>query len=205
VGPAKGRGYCVVIFTMTPFAIDMNYGRACNEFMGLLPDDGWGCIIDHDAMFTTRAWFRQIEEAIDFRPDAGAFTAVSNRIARRWQQAGNKDSHDIVQHRRFGAARLKTRTLLDITNTHGFGGVVIVISKKAWRQVGGFVDGMLCVDHRMHFALREAGRRVWLIEGLFVYHWRRAQGDGPPANAPRAAGCPCRGTESMPTVRVALP
>lgn len=194
-----------MILCMTPFAPGMNLGAAYNRAMELLPEDGWAAFLDHDAMWTTREWYRQIAEAISFRPSAGAFTAVSNRIARRWQQAGNKDSHDVKLHRRFGAERLKTRTLLDITSTHGFGGVVIVISKQAWREVGGFVDGMLCVDHRMHFALRDAGRRVWLIEGLYVYHWRRAHGDGPPENAPRAQGCPCRGPRALPTVRVALP
>lgn len=190
---------------MTPFAADMNYGRACNEAMSLLPDDAWGCILDHDAMLTTREWYRQLQEAIRFKPDAGAFAAVTNRIAAPWQQVGDRNNHDIVHHRRCGSERLQVRTLLDITDTKGFGGVLICLSKIAWREVGGFVDGMLCVDHQMHFALKRAGYRNYLIEGLYLYHWRRAFGDELPSETPRARQCPCRGPETMPTIRLTLP
>lgn len=193
------------ILAMTPFAPDMNLGRAYNEAMSLLPPDGWAVLLDHDAMLTTREWNRQVREAIAFMPDAGAFVATCNRIAAPWQKAGNPDSHDVAEHRRFGAERLKVRSLLDVTNTRGFGGVAFALSRRGWEKAGGFVDGMFCVDHRMHFALRDAGLRVWLLEGWYVYHWRRANGDGPPATAPYAKDCPCRGREPVPTVRVSLP
>lgn len=193
------------IVTMMPFATDMNLGRAYNEAMALLPDDAWAVLLDHDMMLTTREWYRQIEEAIACRPDAGAFTAVTNRIAAPWQQVGEREGHDIARHRRFGKRRLAVRTLLDITDTKGFGGVLMCLSKQAWQEVGGFVDGLLCVDHQMHFALRAAGRRNFLIEGLYLYHWRRAFGDELPEDAPRVEGCPCRGPETPPTIRVHLP
>lgn len=195
-----------LVLAMTPFRADMNLGAAYNEAMRLLPRDGWAVFLDHDAAWTTRSWYLQIREAIAFKPDAGAFGAVTNRIAPDWQQAGARDNHDMVAHRQFGDERLRTvRTLLDVTHTKGFGGVVIVISRRAWERAGGFVDGMLCVDHRMHFALRDAGLRVYLHEGLYVYHWRRANGDALPKDAPRAENCPCRGREEPPTVRLELP
>lgn len=194
-----------VILAMVPFADDMNLGRAYNEAMNLLPEDAWAFMLDHDCALTTRDWNRQLREAIAFLPDAGAFVACSNRIGAFWQKAGNPESHDMVVHRRFGKQRLSVRTLLDVTDTMGFGGVAFAISKKAWRKAGGFVDGMFCVDHQMHFALKRAGLRVYLLEGLFVYHWRRAHDDAPPADAPRAAGCPCRGPEREPNRRVTLP
>jgi GT2 family glycosyltransferase len=196
-----------VVVPMMPFALDRNLGAAYNEAMDRVPPDGWACFLDHDMMFTTRVWFPQIVEAILAAPAAGAFTAVTNRIAAPWQQAREADTncHDIAVHRRIGQARLKQRTLLDITDTKGFGGVVMVLSKAAWREAGGFVDGLLCVDHQMHFALGRAGRRVYLIESLYCYHWRRAHGDELPADTPRAAGCPCRGAEQAPTVRLPIP
>ncbi len=197
----------VVIYTMMPYddSGSMNLGKAYNDHMALLPEDAWAVLMDHDMVWTTRVWNPQIAEAIAFRPDAGAFTAVTNRIAAPWQQVGEKNNHAYDHHRRFGTERLQVRTLLDITNTKGFGGVVICLSKKVWREVGGFVDGMACVDHHMHFALGRAGRKVYLIEGLYVYHWRRAFGDDIPANAPVAANCPCRGKEIWPSLRLTLP
>lgn len=194
------------IVTFTPFDVEMNLGRAYNRAMELLPDDAWACFLDHDMMLTTREWYRQLVEAATFKPD-GAFTAITNRIASPWQQARevDKENHDIAYHRSIGRARLAQRTLLDCTDTKGWGGVLLLISKTAWREAGGFVDGMLCVDHQMHFALRATGRRLYVMESLYVYHWRRANGDNIPRDAPRAEGCPCRGPETMPTDRVALP
>lgn len=191
---------------MMPYALDQNLGRAYNEAMARLAEEDWACFLDHDAMWTTREWYRQIDEAIRFKPEAGAFTAMTNRIYSGWQRIGDKDNHDMVYHREFGRQRLKTRTLLDVTDTKGMGGVVICISKAAWRKVGEFVDGMLCVDHQMHFALRAAGLKVWLIEGLYVYHWRRANGDKLPANTPKAIGCTChRMPDVVPRHREMLP
>ncbi|HEU0115895.1 MAG TPA: hypothetical protein VFQ80_14515, partial [Thermomicrobiales bacterium] len=200
-----GRAGVIKLLTMTPYATDRNLGRAYNEAMDLLPEGAWGCFVDHDAMFTTRAWYGQILEAIAFKPDAGAFTGVTNRIAAPWQQVGEPNNHSIVWHRAYGADRVKVRTLLEITYTRGFGGVCMVVNKEAWREVGGFADGLLCVDHSLHFRLQAAGRSVWLIEGLYLYHWRRANGDELPKDTPRAANCPCRGPERPPRHREVLP
>jgi len=196
-----------VIVAMTPFSSDRNLGAAYNQAMSLVPEDGWACFLDHDMMLTTREWYRQLEEAVTAFPDTGAFVAVTNRIAASWQRAqeADLDNHDIAYHRKIGRARLAQRTLLDITMTQGFGGVLFCLSKSAWREAGGFVDGLFCVDHQMHFALRRAGRRVYLLESLYVYHWRRAFGDELPQDTPRAANCPCRGPEKNPSIRIQLP
>ena len=90
-------------------------------------------------------------------------------------------------------------------DTKGIGGVLMVMSKAVWREIGGFKDGLNCVDHCAHFAVAKAGRKVYVIEGLSLYHWRKANGDGPPDDAPRAADCPCRGHEIAPTRRIQLP
>lgn len=191
-----------MIFAATPFALDRNYGRACNEFMQLLPDYGWGVIMDHDAMFTTPHWYRQISEAVAFQPSA-MFFAMTNRIASQWQRIGPESNHDIAVHRAFGRERLQTRTLLDITHTKGAGGVIMVVSKAAWKEVGGFVPYLYCTDHRMMFAHRDVGRPVYLIEGLYLYHARRIDGEKI-VEEPKAP-CFCRGPEVWPTERLTLP
>lgn len=191
---------------MTPFSLEGDLGKAYNEALELLPDDAWAVLMDHDMMLTTREWYRQLEEAVAFIPHAGAIVAMANRIAAPWQQIGDPDNHDVAHHRQFGRERLKARTLLDITNTKGFGGVLFALSKAAWREVGGFAEGAtLCVDHSIHFKLRDAGRRIYLLESLYVYHWRRAFGDALPPTLLRVHKCPCRGPEPMPTVRIPLP
>lgn len=197
----------MTIHPMIPFALDRNLGAAYNRAMELIGEDDWACFIDHDAMLTTREWYRQIHEAVLFRPQAGAFVAVTNRIDAVWQRAGESDreNHDIGYHTAIGLERLKRRTLLDITETKGFGGVCFTVSKRGWREAGGFADGLLCVDHSIHFGLRRAGRRIYLLEGLYVYHRRRAFVGPLPDDTPRAENCPCRGAEPMPTIRLTLP
>jgi len=192
---------------MTPYASDRNLGRAYNEAMDRLRADDWAVFIDHDAMNTTREWGRLIEEAIAFQPDAGAFVAVTNRIDATWQRAreSNQDNHDIGYHTSIGTARLKKRTLLDITDTKGFGGVCFAVSRRSWLDAGGFANGLLCVDHSLHFGLQRAGRTVWLMENLYVYHRRRAFVGKLPDDTPRVEDCPCRGPEPTPTRRIALP
>lgn len=194
-----------MIFPMIPFREDCNLGKAYNEALELLPDGAWAIFQDHDAMPTTPHWFRQFREAIDFLPDAGAFVACTNRIASPWQQVGDAKSNDIAWHRKFGAERAKLRTLLDISGTKGFGGVLFAVSKTAWREVGGFADGLGCVDHSLHFGLQRIGRKVYLHEGLYVFHWRHFGEPDPTSSAPKAANCPCRGREEMPAVLISLP
>jgi len=195
------------LYPMQPYSLTMNYGAALNEAMELIPEGAWACFLDHDAAWTTRDWYRQILEAIAFRPAAGLFTACTNRIAPRWQQAGERDCHDMAVHRKFGQQRAERhRSLLDATDTKGIGGVVLVISKSNWRAMGGFADGMRCVDHLAHFAQRDLGHHVYVIESLYVYHARLTSGDSKLAReSPVAANCPCRGPEQEPTVRIPLP
>lgn len=189
-----------------PFAADRNFGRACNETIAEMPDGAWAVVIDHDCMWTTPHWYGQIAEAISCRPDAGAFAVVTNRIASPWQRAaeGVIAGDDIKRHRQIGEARRARRTLLDITCTKGFGGVVTVVNREAWAECGGYADGLFCVDHSLHFRMVDAGRRIYLIEGLYVYHLR-ATSSKPGPQEPKWKECRCRGQETMPTERIALP
>lgn len=192
-----------------PYAEDRNLGREYNAEMAALtgPDD-WRIFVDHDALVgLSRDWFRLVVDAIAAVPDAGAIVAMTNRIDAFWQRVPDVDreNHDIEYHTRIALARQATRSLLDITHTKGFGGVAFAVSKAAWSQTPGFADGMLCVDHSIHFALRKVGRRIYLHEGWYVYHRRRATVGPLPADTPRVADCPCRGAEMAPARRVIYP
>ena len=170
-----------VLHTAIAFDPDMNLGAAYNRTMALLPEDGWACFLDHDAMFTTRYWHEQVLRAIELHPGAGAFTAVTNRIGNADQVALGIDpgNHDVAYHRTFGAQLADNHALRDVTSGPLISGVLIVLSKAAWKAIGGFQDGFLGIDNQMHLDLKRAGKRVFVIEGLYVYHWYRANSDGP--------------------------
>lgn len=195
-----------LIYPMVPYDLDRNLGAAYNRHMDLLPPDAWAIFMDHDAMPTTPKWFPQFAECIAFAPDAGAFAVTTNRIASMWQRAaGAPENDDVAAHRRFGHSVMARRTLLDISQTKGFGGVAFAVSKSAWEAAGGFAHGLGCVDHSLFFGLQRAGLRVWLVEGIYFYHWRHRDEPDPTQSAPKAPNCPCRGAETQPTFRVRLP
>src|SRR5262245_44490542 len=158
----------------------MDLGRCYNAFMALLPsDDDWACFIDHDAMFTTRDWYTQIARIVARHRDAGCFTAMTNRVANRAQvHGGQLTNHDIARHRRIGA-RLKQRFDADVVpldERHLMSGVVILTRKGVWKEIG-FASGFLGVDTEYHRDCLRKGYTVYLMRGVYVYHWYRGDGD----------------------------
>lgn len=169
-----------VLYTFVAFDPDMNLGRAYNRSMELLPDDAWACFLDHDAMFTTPYWHEQILRAIENYPEAGVFTAYTNRVGNEAQviHAVERNDHDVVLHRQVGDLLFRAHEWrsADITMGDLLSGVLMVLSKRAWKRVGGFRDGFLGIDNQLHLDMRRIGLRVYLMLGLYVYHWYRGEG-----------------------------
>jgi GT2 family glycosyltransferase len=178
----------VALVTAIAYDVERNLGRAYNEIMSrLLPRD-WCCFIDHDALWTTRDWYKQLSAAIAAHKDAGLIVAVTNRVGRKEQIApGAPTGHDMREHFAFGA-RLRDEhgsTVRDITTGPLISGVVMCLSHETWEAMGGFADGFFGVDNAAHRAVRRIGKRIYLMPGLYTYHWYRADGVGHDA-APRA-------------------
>lgn len=156
-----------------------NLGGTYNQYMNLLAlDDDWACFLDHDAMFTTTDWYKQLYEIIAANPEYGCLSAITNRVGNPEQKVANlKDTHDIIYHRRIGiAAQLQKRTeVMDVTNTHCISGVVILVKKSTWKKAGGFKDGFLGVDNDFHQRIVKAGLKVGVMRGIYVYHFYRAE------------------------------
>jgi GT2 family glycosyltransferase len=178
-----------MLITAIAYDVERNLGRAYNETMSRLRADDWCCFIDHDAMFTTRGWYPQILAAIEENPRAGLFAAVTNRIGRKSQvPAAAPPGHDMRDHFAFGRAQFEQygHVARDITRDSPISGVVMCMPKSAWTAIGGFKEGFFGVDNRAHRDIARAGLRVYLLPGLYVYHWYRADGVGHDG-APRAS------------------
>lgn len=161
-------------------------GLAYNQSMALVPDGDWAVILDHDVSFTSRTWFRLVEEAIRTQPDAGAFVPVTNRLVPTlsgWQMAQEVDvqNNDMVYHWSIGHARRSQfgASVQDVTDIdkHGgaalFSGFCFIVSKATWTLIGGAQEGsgMYGVDWGIHDRIRSHGKRVYLLPGLYLYHW----------------------------------
>lgn len=170
------------------YDLERNLGRAYNATMERLRPDDWAVFLDHDAMWTTPDWYRQIVSAIEDNPRAGLFAAVTNRIGRKSQIApGCPTGHDMLAHCAFGREQRDRfgADARDITAGSPVSGVVMCLSRATWEAMGRFKDGFFGVDNQCHRDVRRTGLRVYLLPGLYVYHVYRADGRSH-AGAPKA-------------------
>ena len=171
----------MTVVAVIAYDVERNLGRAYNGAMECATEDTWVAFLDHDAMFTTGLWREQLQQAIDENPGAGLITAVTNRIGCRRQIApGCPDNHRLREHFDFGHRMMDAHgsEVIDVTGGPRISGVLLCLSRETWKRIGGFRDGFFGVDNRAHEAVKAAGLRVYMMLGLYLYHWYR--GDGVP-------------------------
>jgi len=167
------------IYYTIPYDTNKNLGKYYNDFMKLLPnDDDFACFVDGDTIFTTYNYGLILEKTIERYPQIGCFTAMTNRVNCKWQIAPgiNQDSNDIEYHRKYGNDILNIYDTFceDVTNKQLFSGFLILLNKKTWEKVGGFLEnGMLGVDNDLHKKLIRHDEKMYLMKGVYLYHWYR--------------------------------
>lgn len=184
-----------------PVAIEKNgvpqmgydLGAAYQRHMALVPDDGWGLLIDHQVALLTSTWFRLCEDAIATHPDTGMFTCMCTRLLNRGgfpalNLCGDPKCHDMRVLRKFALEREKEygKSFKEISTIEMRGGAqsgkstisgfFMLISKKAWNEAimsEGDLHGYWMLDKKIHNMLLAKNFSLRLIEGLVVYHWLR--------------------------------
>jgi GT2 family glycosyltransferase len=185
----------MTLITAVAFHPDKKIACAYNEIMCLANEDDWVCFIDHDAVWTTYDWYTQIQSIISKYPDGGLFVAMTNRIGlpiqvpfptlskQRLKEYGGPvytvsgNSHDMRFHRKMGHTMADKHKIdvLDLTDKIS-NGVVQVTSKRVWKEAGGFNesrDALGGVDTDYHRAVKRIGKKIYLMRGIYVYHWYR--------------------------------
>ena len=159
------------------FDLNKNIGVAYNSTMRLLGGDDWCCFVDGDSMFLTPYFGRQINEYVNRNPECGLFTCKTNRVRADYMLAGDWMYDDVVYHRHVAhelSSDLSVTDITELAHSSPLSGVLMLVSRKAWAQVGGFKEaGMLGVDNDMHRRMRDAGLKVYMMNGVYVYHWYR--------------------------------
>lgn len=169
------------IFFTQPWDNSKSYGKYCNEFMSLLPDDAYACFTDGDVMLDlTKDYGTIIYNYVAKYPEA-VLTCRTNRIGCPYQKLTgiNERNHDIVYHKQIAQReKLKLYTITDISKeTMPFSGMLMVIKKSIWQSVGGFKwGGMLGIDNDFFFRLQENNKQILIMDGLYVYHQYRIDG-----------------------------
>ena len=168
-----------MIHYITVYREDKDLGKAYNQEMERLQnDEDWCCFVDADCLFVNPFFGTQIAGVIKDNPKCKLFTSVTNRVGTKYQCVeGMWDENDMSEHFTVGRRLAETfgSRCSDITNNAPFSGVIMLIQKKEWKRVKGFKElgGALGVDNSIHYAVRDNGGKVMLMEGVYVMHYYR--------------------------------
>lgn len=170
-----------MIYYATPYSSDKSLVESYNAIYDKLSPDDWGCILDGDAMFTTRTFGHQIEDVIKKHGETyGVLTSMTNRVANNEQLVpGTWSSNDMSYHRAKGDEVYDAffDRVDDITQRSLFSGVMVLMQANTWREIypdivkSGYT--MLGVDNEIHKQARAKGYKVGLMRGIYVMHYYR--------------------------------
>jgi hypothetical protein len=175
-----------MIYYSIPYSTEMNIGACYNSVMNNLPNDtDFACFVDGDTIFTTSDFGNQINDVIKRYPECRFFTCYTNRVGCKIQVCPiiDRDNNDIDYHRKMGKmlqynywdvcddiSELEPGTLIS--------GMLLLIRKDLWKEVGGFKNGMLSVDNDFHLKCIEKKEPLYLMKGVYIYHWYRWPNSG---------------------------
>ncbi len=185
-GNNSGKREDFTIYYTTPYDVTKNLGKYYNDFMRMLPnDEDFACFVDGDTIFTTADYGHAVHEVVSYYPNIGCFTCCTNRVGFSTQIAPgvNVETNDIAYHRNFGKKLYETygTQCKDITLVKSpvnkqiyMSGVMILLQKKLWKKIGGFhEDKILGIDNHLHKAIMLANEKIYLMQGIYIYHWYR--------------------------------
>ena len=167
------------IIENTPWNSNKNIGQAYNSFMNRLYPNEYAFFRDRDTYITDKFYGKHIEDIISLYPDVAVFSVCTNRVMCKWQIAQGVDRHsnDLNYHEEFGKNLLSGNYLSvkDVTNEKPFmSGVGFVVAKWFWTRIGGVSEkGMAGIDNAIHKAVIESNSKLFLMEGVYLYHWYR--------------------------------
>jgi GT2 family glycosyltransferase len=159
-----------------PFSQSKNLGAAYNQAMQLISDDDWMCFLDHDAMLLTPDAPVILHEYATRYPDAGLLTCYTNRIHQTSHQLlhGQISENDSMRWHLDRAIQQK-EFLYQVTPLRGnVSGFLMLISKRSWLKFPfAETGGCLGVDTEYWQRLKEAGQKMYRMDGLYVWHTYR--------------------------------
>lgn len=151
--------------------------RNMDAVMAKADEDEWVVFKDGDSMWGP-VYHRGhiIEKYIEKYPDAGLFTCVTNRIGNPQQVAEGVDmtTDDMRYHFDFGlkTAKEKCYQAKDVTSDTKISGILMVVNKRYWEPLKKQgLSGMAGVDNAIHDMVKTKGGRVYIMEGLYLYHY----------------------------------
>jgi len=161
----------------TPFSTEKNIGKAYNEFMELVPDGDWVCLMDGDVLRLLPDWGSQIKNIIDRHgDDFKLISCMTNRLRADHQLYCNKFSNDgnITNHVEI-AKQLHQRYYDQVEATSYVAGLCLIFNKDTWKSVGGFRENSILFDKEFNTDIRArfGGNPIGIAKGLYLFHLYR--------------------------------
>jgi GT2 family glycosyltransferase len=168
------------VHILTPYSIEKNLGGAYNQAMRLIPENDWACFIDYDVLFLTPDCGFILHEYAKLLPDAGLLTCYTNRIHPKADQQllnGVSENFDVKHHHDI-AVNQKWQLFKHTELKREVSGFLMLISKKTWNEVKFNESENIClsIDNKYCWALFEKCKKIYRMEGLYVFHLYRPNG-----------------------------
>lgn len=166
-----------MVWYFLPVSNTKNLAQAYNDYAAKIhnPDD-WLVFQDRDVMYLTHDYFEIIEETIKANPQYSMFTCLTNRVGNLQQCYGGEISEnaDMLFHEEI-ASRLAREKRTDVENSiKVISGMVMIIQKKTWDLIGGAGSrGLLGVDNFISRKVLNLGKKIGIMQGLYVLHYYR--------------------------------
>lgn len=159
------------------FRTDKNIGKGYNEEMESVPDGDWVCFRDGDTCQLITDYGFHLERYINTFRDISLFTCMTNRVGQSYHLYNGiiDPNHDMLYHKKLATQCLNRNFELDLLNNPDapLSGVLMLMSKDAWKAVGGFKEGCLGVDNDIHQKFLMNGLKVGLMKNFYIYHFYR--------------------------------
>lgn len=150
-------------------------GGGINAFVETLPADAWVCIRDGDTLFLTPDWGAQIERVIEQHGARYAVIgAMTNRLRSPYQLHGGVISQDpdISHHREIALTR-RDEFGASVREVPGpVAGMCLIFNRRTWERTP-FEPRSIYFDKQFSNAVREAGGRLGVAQGLYLFHLYR--------------------------------
>ena len=172
-----------MIWFFTPYSFEKKMFSAWDHYMNLVKEEeDWICMLDGDVLFLISDFGHQMQQYIDLLPDTGLFTCYASRTSRqelRWK--GSDMQNPSITYHRKKAEQLHDAyhgQTIELGNFNALG-YLMLIKKSTWTTIRSQVQELtadkkiLSVDTRISRAVRESGKKIILMKGMYVLHYYR--------------------------------
>lgn len=162
------------LYFVTPYHKgDLGFGY--NDILKKFKHDDWVCVMDGDVMFLNNDFGEQILNVIKKNPEAGIITCLTNRIGSQSQLYNEimSEEGDIRKHKII-ANDLHEKNYEKVTKIdEPISGFLLCFQISTFKKAGMFDSGILHIDRHFANRVRELGKPILRMDGLYVLHYYR--------------------------------